>query len=230
MKKYKYLLFDVDGTLLDFNKAEEQALINTFQKYNIVLTEQMNQRYEQINKQLWKDFENGLIDKKTIVYTRFVQLFQEFGIDEDGIAFEDDYQDALGEGYFLLPHARDILEKLYQKYPLYVVTNGVSKTQYSRLKGTRIDQYFQDIFISEDIGYQKPTREYFDYCFKKMKNIDLDQTLIIGDSLSSDIQGGINVGIDTCWYNPRRKPLPPSLKVTWQIHSLEQLLPPSMER
>ena len=102
MKKYKYLLFDVDGTLLDFNKAEEQALINTFQKYNIVLTEQMNQRYEQINKQLWKDFENGLIDKKTIVYTRFVQLFQEFGIDEDGIAFEDDYQDALGEGYFLL--------------------------------------------------------------------------------------------------------------------------------
>lgn len=224
MKKYKYLLFDVDGTLLDFNKAEEQALINTFQKYNIVLTEQMNQRYEQINKQLWKDFENGLIDKKTIVYTRFVQLFQEFGIDEDGIAFEDDYQDALGEGYFLLPHARDILEKLYQKYPLYVVTNGVSKTQYSRLKGTRIDQYFQDIFVSEDIGYQKPTREYFDYCFKKMKNIDLDQTLIIGDSLSSDIQGGINVGIDTCWYNPHSIEEPQDMNITYIIHDLRELL------
>ena len=224
MKKYKYLLFDVDGTLLDFNKAEEQALINTFQKYNIVLTEQMNQRYEQINKQLWKDFENGLIDKKTIVYTRFVQLFQEFGIDEDGIAFEDDYQDALGEGYFLLPHARDILEKLYQKYPLYVVTNGVSKTQYSRLKGTRIDQYFQDIFVSEDIGYQKPTREYFDYCFKKMKNIDLDQTLIIGGSLSSDIQGGINVGIDTCWYNPHCIEKPQDMNITYIIHDLRELL------
>ena len=224
MKKYKYLLFDVDGTLLDFNKAEEQALINTFQKYNIVLTEQMNQRYEQINKQLWKDFENGLIDKKTIVYTRFVQLFQEFGIDEDGIAFEDDYQDALGEGYFLLPHARDILEKLYQKYPLYVVTNGVSKTQYSRLKGTRIDQYFQDIFVSEDIGYQKPTREYFDYCFKKMKNIDLDQTLIIGDSLSSDIQGGINVGIDTCWYNPHCIKEPQDMNITYIIQDLRELL------
>lgn len=224
MKKYKYLLFDVDGTLLDFNKAEEQALINTFQKYNIVLTEQMNQRYEQINKQLWKDFENGLIDKKTIVYTRFVQLFQEFGIDEDGIVFEDDYQDALGEGYFLLPHARDILEKLYQKYPLYVVTNGVSKTQYSRLKGTRIDQYFQDIFVSEDIGYQKPTREYFDYCFKKMKNIDLDQTLIIGDSLSSDIQGGINVGIDTCWYNPRCIEEPQDMNITYIIQDLRELL------
>lgn len=224
MKKYKYLLFDVDGTLLDFNKAEEQALINTFQKYNIVLTEQMNQRYEQINKQLWKDFENGLIDKKTIVYTRFVQLFQEFGIDEDGIAFEDDYQDALGEGYFLLPHARDILEKLYQKYPLYVVTNGVSKTQYSRLKGTRIDQYFQDIFVSEDIGYQKPTREYFDYCFKKMKNIDLDQTLIIGDSLSSDIQGGINVGIDTCWYNLHCIEEPLDMNITYIIHDLKELL------
>lgn len=224
MKKYKYLLFDVDGTLLDFNKAEEQALINTFQKYNIVLTEQMNQRYEQINKQLWEDFENGLIDKKTIVYTRFVQLFQEFGIDEDGIAFEDDYQDALGEGYFLLPHAKDILEKLYQKYPLYVVTNGVSKTQYSRLKGTRIDQYFQDIFVSEDSGYQKPTREYFDYCFKKMKNIDLDQTLIIGDSLSSDIQGGINVGIDTCWYNPHCIEELQDMNITYIIHDLRELL------
>ena len=223
MKKYKYLLFDVDGTLLDFNKAEEQALINTFQKYNIVLTEQMNQRYEQINKQLWKDFENGLIDKKTIVYTRFVQLFQEFGIDEDGIAFEDDYQDALGEGYFLLPHARDILEKLYQKYPLYVVTNGVSKTQYSRLKGTRIDQYFQDIFVSEDIGYQKPAKEYFDYCFHKIKDIKLDQTLIIGDSLSSDIQGGINAGIDTCWYNPQHLKKPQDMNITYEIHDLREL-------
>ena len=223
MKKYKYLLFDVDGTLLDFNKAEEQALINTFQKYNIVLTEQMNQRYEQINKQLWKDFENGLIDKKTIVYTRFVQLFQEFGIDEDGIAFEDDYQDALGEGYFLLPHARDILEKLYQKYPLYVVTNGVSKTQYSRLKGTRIDQYFQDIFVSEDIGYQKPAKEYFDCCFHKIEDIKLDQTLIIGDSLSSDIQGGINAGIDTCWYNPQHLKKPQDMNITYEIHDLREL-------
>lgn len=224
MNKYKYLLFDVDGTLLDFDKAEQQALKNTFQNHHILLTDELLQRYETINKQLWKDFEKGLIDKKTVVYTRFVQLFKEFDIDEDGIAFEDDYQETLGKGYFVLPHAREVLEKLSLKYPLYVVTNGVSKTQHSRLKGTHIDQYFQDIFVSEDIGYQKPTREYFDYCFKKMKNIDLDQTLIIGDSLSSDIQGGINVGIDTCWYNPHCIEEPQDMNITYIIHDLKELL------
>ena len=115
MNKYKYLLFDVDGTLLDFDKAEQQALKNTFQNHHILLTDELLQRYETINKQLWKDFEKGLIDKKTVVYTRFVQLFQEFHIHQDGIAFEDDYQKALGEGYFLLPHAKEILENCIEK-------------------------------------------------------------------------------------------------------------------
>lgn len=224
MKKYKYLLFDVDGTLLDFNKAEEQALINTFQKYNIVLTEQMNQRYEQINKQLWKDFENGLIDKKTVVYSRFVLLFKEFNIPVDGIAFEDDYQKALGQGYFVLPHTIEVLSALYQKYPLYVVTNGVSQTQYSRLEGTDIKKYFQNIFVSEDIGHQKPSKEYFDYCFKNIDKIDLSKTLIIGDSLSSDIQGGINAGIDTCWFNPNHLDKPEAMPINYEIHDLRELL------
>lgn len=224
MKKYKYLLFDVDGTLLDFHKAEEQALKMTFQKYHIELTDTIKAYYEKMNNQLWKDFEKGLIDKKTIMYTRFVKLFQEFHIDKDGIAFEDDYQEALGHGYFLLPHAREVLENLYQKYPLYVVTNGVSKTQYSRLKGTHIEHYFQDIFVSEDIGYQKPSREYFDNCFQKIENMDLDKTLIIGDSLSSDIQGGINAGIDTCWYNPHHLKQPENMHITYIINDLKDLL------
>ena len=224
MNKYKYLLFDVDGTLLDFDKAEQQALKNTFQNHHILLTDELLQRYETINKQLWKDFEKGLIDKKTVVYTRFVQLFKEFDIDEDGIAFEDDYQETLGKGYFVLPHAREVLEKLSLKYPLYVVTNGVSKIQHSRLKGTHIDQYFQDIFVSEDIGYQKPTKEYFDYCFEKIENIDKEHTLIIGDSLSSDMQGGINVGIDTCWFNPHHLKKPQDMDITYEIHDLRELL------
>lgn len=224
MKNYKYLLFDVDGTLLDFDKAEQYALKYTFKNYDLPLTNEINQRYEEINKQLWKDFENGLIDKKTVVYTRFVHLFKEFNIDKDGIAFEDDYQKALGQGYFVLPHAHEILDKLSKKYPLYVVTNGVSQTQYSRLKGTHIDEYFQDIFVSEDIGYQKPSKEYFNYCFQKINDIDLSQTLIIGDSLSSDIQGGINAGIDTCWFNPKYIDKPLEMNITYEIHDLRELL------
>ena len=224
MNKYKYLLFDVDGTLLDFDKAEQYALEYTFRHYDISLTYEINQRYEEINKKLWKDFENGLIDKKTVVYSRFVLLFKEFNIPVDGIAFEDDYQKALGQGYFVLPHTIEVLSALYQKYPLYVVTNGVSQTQYSRLEGTDIKKYFQNIFVSEDIGHQKPSKEYFDYCFKNIDKIDLSKTLIIGDSLSSDIQGGINAGIDTCWFNPNHLDKPGAMSINYEIHDLRELL------
>ncbi len=224
MKKYKYLLFDVDGTLLDFDKAEQYALEYTFRHYDIPFTYEINQRYEEINKKLWKDFENGLIDKKTVVYSRFVLLFKEFNIPVDGIAFEDDYQKALGQGYFVLPHTIEVLSALYQKYPLYVVTNGVSQTQYSRLEGTDIKKYFQNIFVSEDIGHQKPSKEYFDYCFKNIDKIDLSKTLIIGDSLSSDIQGGINAGIDTCWFNPNHLDKPEAMPINYEIHDLRELL------
>ncbi|OUQ30367.1 YjjG family noncanonical pyrimidine nucleotidase [Massilimicrobiota sp. An134] len=224
MKKYKYLLFDVDGTLLDFDKAEQHALEYTFRHYDIPLTYEINQRYEEINKKLWKDFENGLIDKKTVVYSRFVLLFKEFNIPVDGIAFEDDYQKALGQGYFVLPHTIEVLSALYQKYPLYVVTNGVSQTQYSRLEGTDIKKYFQNIFVSEDIGHQKPSKEYFDYCFKNIDKIDLSKTLIIGDSLSSDIQGGINAGINTCWFNPNHLDKPEAMPINYEIHDLRELL------
>ena len=224
MKKYKYLLFDVDGTLLDFDKAEQYALEYTFRHYDIPLTYEINQRYEEINKKLWKDFENGLIDKKTVVYSRFVLLFKEFNIPVDGIAFEDDYQKALGQGYFVLPHTIEVLSALYQKYPLYVVTNGVSQTQYSRLEGTDIKKYFQNIFASEDIGHQKPSKEYFYHCFKNIDKIDLSKTLIIGDSLSSDIQGGINAGIDTCWFNPNHLDKPEAMPINYEIHDLRELL------
>lgn len=221
MSKYKTILFDVDGTLLDFDKAQDYALNYMFEKYNIPLTTQTRKIYDDINHGLWKQFELGLIDKKTVVYTRFVKLFEVLNVDLDGRAFEDEYQYTLGQGFFVLDHAKEVLENLYQDYDLYIVTNGVSSTQYSRQKGSGIDRFFKDVFVSEDVGYQKPAKEYFDYCFKKIGQIDLEKTIIIGDSLSSDIQGGINAGIDTCWYNPKQ--MKQTIPSTYTITDLREL-------
>jgi 2-haloacid dehalogenase len=223
MKQFQTLLFDADNTLFDFQACEKEALRLAFQKYGYVLNQEVTKTYESINLKLWGQYEQGIIDRKTVIYTRFGTLFKEIGIDDDGIAFEDDYQELLGMQHFFIPDALEVVEKLYRNYDLYIVTNGVTETQLRRLRESGIDRYMKKIFVSEETGYQKPMKEYFDYCFQRIDHFDPSRTIIIGDSLSSDIRGGNNAGIATCWFNPNNLVNNTEIKVDYEISKLKQL-------
>lgn len=223
MKVYKTLLFDADGTLLDFEAAEKKALEYTFHIHGYPFTETIRNRYLEMNAVLWKAYEDGELTRKEVIYTRFGSLFQELGIEDDGIAFEDGYQHQLGQGHDRIYHAMEVIQTFAQSHDLYIVTNGVSATQYSRLQDAGLDPYFKKVFVSEEMGYRKPMIEYFDYCFSRIPNIQTSNTLIIGDSLTSDMQGGVNAGIDTCWYNPLEKENDKDILITYEIKDLREL-------
>jgi len=147
----------------------------------------------------------------------------ELGKEVDGPEAEKLYREQLNESAVLIDGALEILEYLSRKYDLYVITNGVSKTQYNRLAKSGIDRYMKDIFVSEDAGCQKPRKEFFEYCFKRLGTDDVSQMLVIGDSLSSDIRGGNNAGIDTCWFNRKGDSCPADISVDYEIRHLEEL-------
>lgn len=224
MKKYTTLLLDADGTLLDFDATEKRALKETFSAYGYPFNAKIEQRYLEINKVLWNAYEEGTMTREEVIYTRFSRLFFEMKIKDDGIAFEDDYQKALGRGHDLIAHAYEIVKLLSEEYDLYIASNGVVETQYQRLKESWLYPFFKGVFISEELGFQKPRTEYFTACFQNIKERDKKKILMVGDSLSSDIQGGINAGIDTCWFNPTHKINDKGFHSTYEIEHLGELM------
>ena len=223
MKK-KFLLFDVDRTLLDFDRSEAEAIKNTLRHFGLPVTDEICARYPAINESLWEEFEKGTIEKATILYRRFDILFSEFSLTCDSKEFDGYYRADLSKHAFLIDGAKELLLSLKAKgYQIHYVTNGTAGVQYPRLKKSGLDALAYGIFLSEEIGFQKPEKAFFDAVFPKISNFKLEEAIIIGDSLSSDMKGGENVGLDTMWYNPKKVSNRLNLSVTYEVTDFRQI-------
>ncbi|MCV3315867.1 YjjG family noncanonical pyrimidine nucleotidase [Pediococcus ethanolidurans] len=221
--KYQNLLFDVDDTLLDFKAAENQALKGLFTEIKYPLTDDVVSYFRVLNAKMWQRFELGQLDRQTLVNTRFTKFFAHFNEEVDGIKYEEIYRSFLNQGHQLEPHARELLNDLKGQFNLFIVSNGIASVQAHRLNDSGLTDYFKHVFVSEEVGYQKPRIEFFDYVAKKIAGFTPKNSLIIGDSLTSDIQGGVNAGIDSVWFNPKLQPNHSTVSPTYQIDDLLDL-------
>ena len=224
MKKYEVFLFDADGTLYDFDRAEEHALKVVFQRCGFAYDEDVRARYQEINAQCWEAFEAGELSKEVITTLRFERLFETMEITHDASIFNEQYLFELGKGSFLIDGALDICREIVESgKQIYIITNGVWSVQEARVKYSLINPYILATFVSEEVGFQKPDMRYFEYVFTHIPQIDKEKMLVIGDSLSADIVGGNNAGLDTCWFNPAGLVNTTDGKPTYEVSSLKDL-------
>lgn len=228
MKNFDVLLWDVDNTLLNFEKTEDYALRNSFLEFQLPFDEAIKDTYQKINKNLWKQLEEQTIQKDDVIYGRFEKLFETLEITSiDARLFQDYYQRVLANTYFVQDDSITLCQKYKGLIKQYIVTNGVKKTQETKLSLSGINQIMDAVFISEEIGYPKPDPRFFDFVFQNIGSVQKDRVLIVGDSLSSDIKGGLLYGIKTCWYNPENVLPQIDIKTDFTISNLweiEQLL------
>ncbi len=220
--KYTTLFLDLDNTLLDFSKAEAVSIRRVLSEHGLPFDDDAVEVYSKINRGWWERFENGEIPKEMIYEGRFISFCEHYGLTADTKTMAVKYTTYLGESNYTIDGVFEVLDYLKARgYYFCATTNGLCTTQYSRIKGSGLEPYFDGVFVSEDAGSQKPDTEYFDYVIDKIPEKDKSKMLVVGDSQSSDILGGINSGIDTCWYNPQKvkgKYMP-----TYEIKSLQQL-------
>ena len=222
---YKFLLFDLDHTLLDFDAGEDIALTQLLEEEGVEDIQAYKDYYVPMNKLLWKDLELKKITKKELVNTRFAKLFAHFGIEKDGAYLAGRYQFFLSKQGQTFPGVEDLLKKLIRNgYDLYGATNGITFIQTGSLEQSGIAPFFKEIFISEQLHTQKPDAAFYEKIGARIPNFDKDHALMIGDSLSADIQGGNNAGIDTIWYNPHHLVNMTQAHPTYEVDSYQALL------
>lgn len=219
----EFLLLDLDDTILDFHKAERIALSKTIREFGIEPTQEVLDRYHAINKWHWEQLELGKLTRQEVLQNRFAVLFSELNVPADKAACAKAYEKNLSVGHYFLPGAEEAVDCLSKKYRLFLVSNGTACVQEGRMRSANLYRFFEKVFVSQEIGANKPSMEYFSRCFEQIQDFDPKKAMIVGDSLSSDIQGGKNAGILTCWINPEGKIAPEHLTPDYDIPALSHL-------
>ena len=218
-----HIFFDLDNTLLDFDRGEAHALSRAFRQFGIDPTPAVLARYHDINLRQWELLEEGKLTKDQVLTRRFDLLFAELGVSCDSQAVCDLYESFLAEDHDFVPGALELLEVLSPRYSLHLATNGASAVQRRRLADAGILTYFQNIFISEEVGFHKPSPAFFLACFAAIPGFDHTSALMVGDSLTSDIRGGRNAGLRTCWFDHLGRPYRPDILPDYTVAALDQL-------
>lgn len=224
MMKYKFLILDADETLYDFKKSERYALEHSMKELCMDYNENIHlPLYSKINAAIWKEFELGQITQDKLKTERFRRFAHELNRKPDE-SLPASYERHLGDASFIYDGSKELLESLCPHYRLIMITNGLKKVQESRFRKSILSPYFEDIIISEDVQLSKPDKRIFEYALEKMDCKDKSNALIIGDSLTSDICGGNNAGIDTCWYNPHKIINHTDIKPTCEAENYTKIL------
>lgn len=219
----EFVFLDLDDTILDFHAAERIALAKTLSHFGVEPTAAVVERYHIINRQHWERLERGELTRAQVQEGRFRVLFAELGRETDPVAITRNYEKNLGIGHYFLPGAQEAVQALSRHHRLFLASNGTASVQHSRLTSAGLYPYFEKVFISQEIGYNKPSKEFFEACFAKIRGFDRARAIMVGDSLTSDILGGIRAGMKTCWINPAHEPPRADIRPDYEIESLSQL-------
>ena len=218
----EFLFLDLDDTILDFHKAERIALSKTIRDFGVEPTEEVLNRYHVINKWHWEQLELGKMTRDQVLKYRFKALFTELGLNVDAADCAAVYEKNLSIGHYFLPGAEEAVDALSKKYRLFLASNGTASVQKGRMTSANLYRFFEQVFVSQEIGHNKPSKEYFSACFARIPGFDITKAMMVGDSLSSDIKGGIQAGMKTVWVNPRHEDCG-SIKPDHEIEALSQL-------
>ena len=222
----EFLFLDLDDTILDFRKAEYVAIGKTIGDFGVEPTDEVRKLYHEINKWHWEQLELGTLTREEVLVNRFGVLFEKLGKTVDAVACARAYEKNLSQGHWFLPGAEEAVDALSKKYRLFLASNGTASVQKGRMTSANLYRFFETVFVSQEIGHNKPSKAYFDACFSTISGFDKEKAMIVGDSLSSDIKGGINAGIKTVWVNPDHKDcgeIKPDYEIEY-LHQLEALL------